>query len=82
VPAVVERPGAADVEPRVRGLGEDGCHHGQRGAVGGEVHEPVGVEAVDDEGALRRPQVGAPARRSTIAHSSAASDDMTEETRR
>ena len=59
--AVVEGPGAAHVEPGVSRLGEGGGDRGARGGVGGEVHEPVGVEAVDDEGLPRPQQVRAPA---------------------
>ena len=61
VAAVVEGPGAANVEPGVGRLGEGGGDRGARGGVGGEVHEPVGVEAVDDEGPPRLQQVRAPA---------------------
>lgn len=61
VSPVVEGPGAAHVEPRAGGVREGGGDRGARGGVGREVHEPVGVEAVDDEGPPRRPQVRAPA---------------------
>lgn len=61
MPPVVEGPGAAHVEPRVGGVREGGGDGGARCGVGREVHEPVGVEAVDDEGPPRRPKVRAPA---------------------
>jgi len=61
VSSVVEGPGAAHIEPRTGGVGEGGGHRGARGGVGGEVHEPVGVEAVYDEGPPGSPQVRASA---------------------
>ena len=61
VSSVVEGPDAAHIEPRTGGVGEGGGHRGARGGVGGEVHEPVGVEAVYDEGPPGSPQVRASA---------------------